>query len=265
MISRQEFEHSENFIQALNNEKAAVLGTIPATSPLAPVSLLKHRVTAREPSGLQEPREKENADILAQVQRTRNHLQQLNAEGIINPAYSIAEKISTSLGRLNKVMATEAERYSGSIVENLAKMHIQDLHTLATLLSHQMTTLQNARSNIMREYHNLDAELTQIAASLHAPRPKSVPVSAIPEANTQLSPDLMRLGTGFANDITTMAHQLAVLAREMRTSIVSFQLDTTEANGSITLNVPLRHKMTGNLEPDAQPPLPRHKNIPNTF
>lgn len=90
-------------------------------------------------------------------------------------------------------------------------------------------------------------------------------------APTQVNPDMIRQGIGFANEVNVVAHHVAELAQEMRTGIVSFQFDNhdanmSNANPSQPLQAPVNYKLSagGAPEPGTSVSTMRHhsRNLP---
>ena len=62
----------------------------------------------------------------------------------------------------------------------------------------------------------------------------SLPLNALHAIKSD--PDITRQSLGFAHEVTLMARQLATLVQEMRTAIISFELDATNTNNSFPLS-----------------------------
>lgn len=243
VISRQELERSEVFVRALKNQRPASREAISSIRD------------GRASSGQLETTEKEQADLVAQIQRAREHLQHLTDEGItqqVRSVFAVAEQISHTLRRMSRALAVEAEAYSRSRTTTLetTRLHVQEVRALETLLPRLAVELQRLQQHSLQECRELDAELSSIATTTSALKLREAqPLEPLPNPSSQ---DIARLGSEFSSEIATMAGQLAVLVREMRTGIVAFQVET--ANNTLAEKPPSSNMLSMEGESALRPP-----------
>ena len=262
VISRQEMERSAAFAQTLNNHKGNSSDPPQGASALPAT---RNRADGKTISARLEPLDKESDNLIAQVRHVRERLLQLSDEGVIRQTRSVlvlAEQISLALSRLSRAMTTETESFPRTTMTtgDIARVHVQELHTLERMLQRMINELQNLQKNTVDSSRELDTDLTKVAAAVHTLRPKNTQAGAAMISVTDESiQDVLRQGTEFTNEIITMARQLAVLANEMRSGAVSFQLDTANSGGT-SVSSP-NNRVSASIEPETRTALPQRRNF----
>ncbi len=114
-----------------------------------------------------------------------------------------------------------------SATSDLIRLQAQELRGLEALQQRMVTELQHFQHQSTQECYELDAELAHIYAAANSLKTKG---AHLVEGSPKESADILRLGNEFANEIATMATHLAGLVREMRSGIVTFQLEAARGN-----------------------------------
>jgi methyl-accepting chemotaxis protein len=247
VISRQELERSAAFAQTLNSHKVDVSDP---PQGVGAVALARNRVEGKTVSAHLEPLDKGSNDLVAQVRHVRERQLQLSGEGVIRQTRSmlvLAEQISLALSRLSKAMAAERETLSRTTMGDTSRVYIQELHTLEKMLQRMVAELENLQKNTVDSSRALDADLTKVAAAVHTLRPKHTEGAATISIADESIQDVLRQGNEFTNEIATLARQLALLANEMRSGIVAFQLDTANSGGTAVSSP--NNRLAANSEP----------------
>ncbi len=230
VMARQGIERADSFSLSLQNIKTESLHVAPGAAP----------VQSSDRLPLVDP---QSAALLAQVRRTREDLLRISNEGVFKHTRTITaltERITTSVDRLSKITKTENMPYARNVTTDLMKLHAQELHTLEPLLSTMVGELHSVQQHALRGFQEIDKDLALLTTALHAEKSKVNSNVATPAVSQELVQDMLRQSSAFANDVTAMARQLASLAQEMRTGVVSFQLDTVEhTSGSAPSSGPI--------------------------
>jgi len=259
VISHQELERSEAFVQTLNSHK------VDLSDPSSALVVARNRIGGRTISTRLESLDKEGDDLVAQIRHVRERLLQLSDEGVIQKTRSVlalAEQVSLALSRLSKAMTAEMETFSRATMTkgDISRIHVQELRTLERMLQHMINGLENLQRRTIDSSRELDTDLAKVVAAVHTLRPKNTQAGAAPTSIAEEpAQDVLRLSLEFAGEITTMARQLATLANEVRSGIVSFQLDTTNSGGT-SVSSP-DNKLSTNIAPKARPTPSQRRNF----
>ncbi|QBD82553.1 methyl-accepting chemotaxis protein [Ktedonosporobacter rubrisoli] len=219
VVARQEIERAEGFSQALR-----------AQSAVTQTGDKGHTFTG-ENKDAQAALYREEAELIAQVRHIRERLQQVSDENIYQRTRAlmdVTEQISLAVERLKKIITSDPMRYTGNIANETLQLHIQELRTLDNLHQHLSRGLGNMQDTASRSLLELDKELGSLTHNTRALKSRVLNTISTSSASKEPTPDLLRLSVTFASEIATMGKELATLAQDMRTGIVSFQLDTPD-------------------------------------
>ncbi len=245
VIAQQEIERAEKFTQAALSIKTGRNLTHP--HPQANTLSLTRSPSLHLQTQDDDLRIKE---ILSHIQDIREHIQQSSQEGVVQRnVTSLTEQLSTTLERLNRLIG--ALTPSGIRQEELRKRMLAEIRALESQLKNVMTESQDTQREILKNFQQMDNELQQISSELRTQRSKKTSDTIVAKTEYEAQSELMLLSVALASDIITIARQLNALAQEIRTGIVSFQLDTTDgnnnqSNGPVTL--PPGFDLTSNIQ-----------------
>lgn len=243
IIGRQELDRAEAFLTAAQR---FVRGPGAASSmPSQPGSV---GMRLDYGYGLAAPHEQETAlemgtgRLVMQVDQGRELLRQVAREGASQQARTtldLAEQAYLSAGRLSQlVMSLANQRTSGGeSVDALIQGQIEELRTLGTLLArlgNEAHSLQKGAGSTLQE---LDGLLEQIGrAAREAPQTRGSIAglaSTAPTMGTTQVFELVRLSSGFAQDVASLARQIATITQEMRSGVAPFRLENREEDTSM--------------------------------
>ena len=226
-FAHREAERAEAFSQAIQSMR-------PGSQPLSPLSA--ESSSARQVQrNREDPREshRSNAQLMTHVHRTREQLRRVSQEGILNHtrvAGELSEQITQTLNRLDGMAGDKQILAEQRDVATLTTLYLQELRKLDPLFARMAMELQNVQKNTVRGFQDLDQDLQQLSVTLRQPKGVSLePVPSVvnPEQDSRLQ-EMLRLGVGFAYEVTSLSHQLAKLAQEIQNSIVTFKLEGTD-------------------------------------
>ncbi|GCE04371.1 HAMP domain-containing protein [Dictyobacter aurantiacus] len=255
VIARQQTERSESFTQALLQVKT--------TNNKAPLIVDAGKTDPRGKSNASENLESQQVELLTQLRQTRELMRQVSDEEIlqrIQTILKIAEQSSHAVERLTNFPKSVSTSYAK--VDELRQQFSDDLQLLASLNKRITQEMQISQHNTTRGFQELDKEMSQITA--RARLLKTQAGQAAPTAaNVEAIQEVVKYSTQFANDVHALARQVSQMAQEIRTGIVSFQLDTVES-GSTMAPLPQPGFSNPSLGPtpqgQASPSMPGRKN-----
>lgn len=265
VIAHQEIERAEKFTQSTLSIKTGPLGN-PGTLPSRSDSrvLISRSSYQLQPNSddLQNPsqglQDTSTHEIFPHLQEIRGYLQQTSQGGIIQRSRSvvgIAEQLAAIIERLNRLVGNTTT--SSIRQEEMRKRALEEIRMLENQLKSVTAESQSTQQDILRNFQEMDRELAEISLALHSQRAKGAPDTATTridiEGSREAPSELMQLSAALASDIISMARQLSSLAQEIRTGIVSFQLDTVEGNNSLP-NIPITPAQGYDLASDMQRP-----------
>lgn len=177
---------------------------------------------------------------IAQIDRARGLLMQLAREGTNQRARTVvetAEQIYLSAGRLSQITQTLPGARSIDMIEYVAQSLIQELYSLEALVVRLGSEAFAIQKDAGRSLTELDAALKQLANTVRevdaAPQYPSLSgqdaATGVPNPQTY---DFVRLGVGFAQEMSSMSRRLRVIAQEMQAGVAPFHLDAADANAS---------------------------------
>ena len=223
VIARQEIEHAEAFEQAIvamKEEKA----------PEADLRVLRRRTDNLSPTRENNKQPEEDPD--ERIKNMLKRLQQIKDESVAAHTRAFiksSEQISTSIERLNTTITSQ---WIGQIQQqslNTAAMQKQELQMLKTTLIRMTREAQNGQNRTAQELEELKCGLSNLAITLQEGNVRSE-IKALNVENTELT----RLCSTFANDIVKLGRQIAILSQEIRTGIITFQLDSADIKNNKT-------------------------------
>ncbi len=171
-----------------------------------------------------------------QIRRTRERLQKISVEGIPQRIPTV-QTLSEQVTRIVK----EAAWQQSSMTEGIVKLHVRDVQMMEQLLQRVIVELRNAQQSTSKNLVELDRELMNLA---HNMRKGKVSSPVVAPSSSKEQADLARLSISFATEVGTLARKLNALSQEMRTGIVSFQLDMPEQ-----VSNPISHPGSANKIP----------------
>lgn len=233
VISRQELEHSEAFGQLVNDYLQEAVDETPTTS--TPSVGPAQRTASGELFNTQSAVDSDKNMLMLQVHSARKHLKQLSGAGIaesMRALQPLMAQASTSMGRLNRSVGAQADTRVRQTAngENIAQAHLQELRTLGIVLARISSELQKIEKYTGQGFFELDTDLSRITTSIRELNTKPT-TSTTPEEVKEAMQELARPGAEFSSEVTVLARHLAALAKELRTGIISFQLDAADSSG----------------------------------
>jgi methyl-accepting chemotaxis protein len=229
VVAHREAERAEAFSLAIQSIQASSNAQPNLTSvsdeESASAWLKKHERESQVESHTQ------NTQLLAHVHRAREQFKRISREGILNHTHvaeELSEQIAHTLSRLNAIAHGELTLSKQVDVATLTDIYVQELRALDSLLARIAMELHTVQKNTVIGFQYLDQDLQQLSMTLRQLKNKgdaeAVPSVIITEQDPHLQ-DMLRLGVTFANEVTTLSHQLTSLAQEIQNSIVSFQFE----------------------------------------
>ena len=266
VIAHQEIERAEKFTQSVLSIKTGPLGnpgSLPPPSQASSRTLTSSPAYEPHSDDLQNPRRNIQAstqstdtnEILSNLQDIRGYLQQQS--GIVQRSRGVTdmgEQLATIIERLNKLVGSITT--SGIRQEEMRKRALEEIRTLENQLKIVTADSQGSQRDLLRNFQELDREIANISLMLRSQKAKAISDTAIARIESEgreVPSELMQLSAALASDIIGMARQLSSLAQEIRTGIVSFQLDTVEGHNSLS-NIPITPAQGYNLASDIQHP-----------
>jgi methyl-accepting chemotaxis protein len=268
VIAHQEIERAEKFTQSALSIKTGPLNGSGTLSPRTNSrTLINDASSQRQPSGdnlqslwsIQNEQDLHSDQILFHLQELRASLRPQN-EGSKNGVAGIVEHFTTITERLMRLV--------GSITpasirqEEMQKRAFDEIYLLRNQMKTVASEFQNNQKNILKHFQELDREIAETSLKAQARRAAEIPDTALARVEpagreareAQEAPtEIMQLSAALASDIIGMARQLNSLAQEIRTGIISFQLDTVEGNTSLS-NIPVTPARGYDLTSDIQHP-----------
>ena len=232
VIAQQEIERAGKFTQAAMTIKTGQTGNLvnPSsqtnTHTLSRGGIPPHYLQAEED-------DKHIKEIVSHIQDIQVHLKQSSQDGIIQQRRRVTNltgQLSTAIEHLNRL--TGALTPSGIRQEELRKRMLGEIRILENQLKSMMIESQNAEREIFKDFQEMDNEMSQISIALRAQKSKKISDTMATKTEYEAPSELMQLSAALANDIITIGRQLNALAQEIRTGIVSFQLDSIEGNNN---------------------------------
>ncbi|HTI14059.1 MAG TPA: HAMP domain-containing protein [Dictyobacter sp.] len=240
-IAHREVEHSEAFSQALINshlmtQSNSEIATIPSA-----------REPCRRFSG-----ELANDRLETQIQQIKDYLQQVSNTGFKQYYQTIRtthEKIIASCERISRLPLYNGSGTTNTIRnEEIRIKYTQERQTLENALSALISETQHFHQQTDNTFQTVDKDLGQLTLAARSARAGDYVDTATQIGTARITreavTEVARLSSSYVNDINTLAHQLSAIARELRTSIISFQFDALE-NSEVN---PLDYKV-GNSQP----------------
>ena len=223
VIARQEIEHAEAFEQAIVAMKEEKM-------PEADPRVLGKRTGNLSPARENNKQPEEDPD--EHIKNMLKRLQQVEDESLAAHTHAFiksSEQISTSIERLNTTIASQWIGQNQQQSTNTAAMQKQELQMLKTTLTRMTREAQNVQSKTAQELAELKRSLSNLAITLQEGSFRSG-IEALSVENTELT----RQCNAFASDIIKLGRQIAVLSQEIRTGIVTFQLDSADIKNNKT-------------------------------
>ena len=248
VIAHQEIERAEKFTQSALTIKTGPVG-VPGT--LTPPSRVNSHTLGSGASHQPHSGDLQNStptgvhgidtnEILSHVQEIREYLQQTAQDGIIQRSTHVtgtAEQLTTIIERLNRLVSSITT--SGIRQEEARKRTMVEIHMLENQLKTITIEAQSTQRDLLKNFQVLDREMTDVSLALRSQKAKGIQDTAVARIEPEeASSEFMQLSAALASDIISMARQLSSLAQEIRTGIISFQLDTVEGNNSLS-NIPI--------------------------
>lgn len=172
-----------------------------------------------------------NTQLVAHIRRAREQLRSISQEGILNHTYAageLYEQVTQTLHRLSKIGSGELVLPQKANVATMTNIYIQEIRTLNPLLTRIAMEVKNVQRNTVRGFQDLDQSLQQLSITLDQEKiqgnVETVSSGTLAEQDSRLQ-DMLRLGVTFAQEVTTLSHQLIQLGQEIQNSVVSFQLE----------------------------------------
>ena len=243
IVSRQELDRAEAFLTAAQR---FVRGPGAASSIPSQPSNAGMRIEYGY--GYTAPREQEAAPeavgtsaLVAQVDQGREMLRQVAREGVnqhARAALDLAEQAYLSAGRLSQLVVSLAnQRMSGSggeSVDALIQGQMEELRALGALLArlgNEAHILQRGTGSSLKE---IDTLLEQIGRTAReAPQLRLGATGSAQAGGATQVYELVRLASGFAQDVASLARQIAAITQEMRSGVAPFRLENTEDDTSM--------------------------------
>jgi HAMP domain-containing protein len=262
VIAHQEIERAEKFTHSALSIKTGPLnnlGTPPSqTNSRALIPSYQRQPSSddlQNPRGIQSVPDLYSNEILTHLQEVRAYLQPQSE--IIQRGSSLAgigEQFTAITERLNRLVGSIAP--SSIRQEETKKRALEEIYLLKNQMKSVTAEFQNNQKDILKNFQELDREMAEVSLALHAQRAKGIPDTALARVepgSREASPEITQLSAALATDIISMARHLSTLAQEIRTGIISFQLDTVEGSNSLS-NIPVTPAHGYNLASDMQHP-----------
>ncbi len=227
VITRQELERAEHFAYALANQQGPMQSKGIAS---------QQRIESGDKPESAETEQVDLLELATQIRRTRERLQKISVEGIPQRIPTV-QTLSEQVTRIVK----EAAWQQSSMTEGIVKLHVRDVQMMEQLLQRVIVELRNAQQSTSKNLVELDRELMNLA---HNMRKGKVSSPVVAPSSSKEQADLARLSISFATEVGTLARKLNALSQEMRTGIVSFQLDMPEQ-----VSNPISHPGSANKIP----------------
>lgn len=234
IIGRQELDRAEAFLAAARNY---VRG---AQAPSQPSRVGQQNSFAggwSGPEAFVEP----SVAIAPQVEHARELLRQMAREGANHHARNVldmAEQAYISAGRVSQLSMSLANQRSGGRDE-IMRGQMDELRTLGGLLARLGSEAHAIQRNTGVGLAELDATLDQLSrTSQTLPLPRMGLSSSAPAMGSANLMDLVRLSSGFAQDVAALARQMMIINQEMRSGVAPFRLDANDASSNSTLYAP---------------------------
>lgn len=240
IIGRQELDRAEAFLTAAQRFVRSPGSA--ASMPSQPSSVgmgLDYGYGYAAPREPEAAHEAATGALVTRVNQGRELLRQMAREGASQHARAsldLAEQAYLSAGRLSQlVMALANQRTSGSeAMDALIQGQMEELRTLGTLLArlgNEAHTLQVGAGSGLKE---LDAVLEQIGRTAReAPQVRGGSPGSAPAMGTAQVFELVRLSSGFAQDVAALARQIAAITQEMRSGVAPFRLENSDEDTSM--------------------------------
>lgn len=227
VIARREAERAEAFSVAIQSLQSR------PNSPLLIDSIIGQSSNAlQEKQNIQSGIESQspNAQLLAQLQRTREQLKQISQEGILNHARIAGEVYEQMTQTLNRVNEMALGKLGMSVKANVVTMtptYMQEIRVLDTLRARLAEEMRSVQRNTIRGFQDLDQNLQQLYLNLvnlpsSSESVETVSSFALEDPYVQ---DILRLGVTFAYEVTSLSQQLTKLAQEIQNTVVTFQFE----------------------------------------
>ncbi|GAC1364422.1 MAG: hypothetical protein NVSMB44_23750 [Ktedonobacteraceae bacterium] len=243
VIAHQEIERAEKFTQVAFTIKTGPLnnpGSMYASGTsrsLVSSASLQMQTQDDDSNGHTVPTE----EIVSYLHDIRSYLQQSSQGELVQRSRNVtgmAEQLSTITERLTRLIGAIAP--SGIRQEEIRKRTLEEMHVLENQLRTMAFESQEVQRELTRNFQELDREVAKVSVALRAQKSRKIPDTAL--AGTEQSnresreaqSELMQLSAGLASDVILLARQLSSLAQEIRTGIISFQLDTADGNASLS-------------------------------
>jgi methyl-accepting chemotaxis protein len=227
VIARREAERAEAFslaIQSIETDANSQILAVPTSDRSSSTLQEKRNVLSQQES------QPSNTQLVAHLNRTREQLRQVSQEGILNHAHAageLYEQITQTLNRLSEMAFGRLELSVKANVATMTPTYIQEIRTLDILRARLEEEMQSLQRNTIRGFQGLDQDLQHLYIALLC-QPSSnenvETVSTLAEQDPHLQ-DILRLGTIFADEVTSLSRQLTELAQEMQNAVVSFQFE----------------------------------------
>ncbi len=262
VIAHQEIERAEKFTHSALSIKTGPLnnqGTPPSqTNSRALIPSYQRQPSSDDlhnPRGSQRVQDLNSNEILTHLQEVRAYLQPQSE--IIQRGGSV-----TGIGEQFTAITERLNRLVGSITpssirqEEMKRRALEEIYLLKNQMKSATAEFQNNQKNVLKNFQELDREIAEVSLALHAQRAKGIPDTAparVEPGGREASPEIMQLSAALASDVISMARQLSSLAQEIRTGIISFQLDTVEGGNSLS-SIPITPAHGYDLASDMQHP-----------
>ncbi len=250
VIAHQEIERAEKFTHStlsiktgpLNNPEALPSPSRSNTHALA--ALYQHQTVSDDlQRRIQSTQDFYPNEILFHLQEIRAHLQPQgklmlrsdSVAGVVEQLTTLTERLNRLAGSINPTSIRQ---------EEMKKRALDEMYLLKNQMKTMTTELQNNQKDLLKNFQELDREIAEILLTPRSQRARGIPDAAFVRGESagretrEGAPEIMQLSAALASDIISMARQLSSLAQEIRTGIISFQLDTVEGSKSLS-NIPI--------------------------
>lgn len=244
IIGRQELDRAEAFLTAAQRfVRISPAGSSIPSQPGSTGQRLDNGYGYIAQRGPEAEHETTVGALVKTVDLGRELVRQMAREGVNQHARAtldLAEQAYLSAGRLSQLVMSQAnQRPSGSEPLNaLIQGEMEELRTLGALLAqlgNEAHILQKDSGGNLKE---LDRLLEEIArTSREALQARGGSPAQIPTMGTAQVFEMVRLSSGFAQDVASLARQIATITQEMRSGVTPFRLESSEEDTS-TLYTP---------------------------
>jgi methyl-accepting chemotaxis protein len=236
VVSRQELERSNAFISLVRNQMREPKPSFSFSNPPRSQPLVADtRPNARRAASADQGTGTEDSlSLLRQVQQTREGLVQTTRDDLykhLHTAREIIERATTTMKRLNELVATRGGSQVGGLTERMTQAQLQELLSLEKHLRAISWELQQTEMTSSASFTRIDTALTHLARQLaEPPAPSSSATNEQIATLNEQHQEFVRQAGSFGLEVNTLAKRLGTIIQEMRTGITPFRLDSAVAS-----------------------------------